>query len=77
MVRTQIYMTERQRDELAAMAKTMGKKQSELIREAIDRFIDQADNRQREAILHETVRIWKNRKALPDFNAVRADWDRT
>ncbi len=77
MVRTQIYMTERQRDELAAMAKTMGKKKSELIREAIDRLIDQSSNRQRKAILQETAGIWKDRKDLPDFNALRADWDRT
>jgi len=40
MVRTQIYLTERQRDELIAMAKTMGKKKSELVREAIDRLIE-------------------------------------
>lgn len=76
MVRTQIYMTERQRDELAAMAKTMGKKQSELIREAIDRLIAQSSDRQRAAVLQETAGIWKDRKDLPDFNAERAGWDR-
>ena len=32
MVRTQIYLTEAQREELAAIARTSGKKQSELIR---------------------------------------------
>jgi predicted DNA-binding protein len=76
MVRTQIYMTERQRDELAAMAKTMGKKQSELIREAIDRLIAQSSDRQRAAVLHETAGLWKDRKDLPNFNAIRAGWDR-
>lgn len=76
MVRTQIYMTERQRDELAAMAKTMGKKQSELIREAIDRLIAQSSDRQRAAVLQETAGIWRDRKDLPDFSAVRAGWDR-
>ena len=69
-------MTERQRDELAAMAKTMGKKQSELIREAIDRLIAQTSGRQRAAVLQETAGIWKDRKDLPDFNAARAGWDR-
>ena len=39
MVRTQIYLTQSQRDELKAIARTAGKKQSELIREAIDRLI--------------------------------------
>jgi len=76
MVRTQIYLTERQRNELAAIAKTAGKKQSELIREAVDRFIDQAGDSQRKAVLRETAGIWKDREDLPDFKAIRAEWDR-
>jgi hypothetical protein len=51
MVRTQIYLTEHQRDELAAMSKSAGKKQSEFIREAIDRFINQSGSSQRESVL--------------------------
>ena len=76
MVRTQIYLTERQRDELAAIAKTVGKKQSELIREAVDRLIDQAGRSRREAVLREAAGIWKDRTDLPDFEAMRAEWDR-
>ena len=76
MVRTQIYLTERQRDELAAIAKTLGKKQSELIREAVDRLIDQAGHRRRETVLLEAAGIWKDRKDLPDFKKMRAEWDR-
>ena len=77
MVRTQIYLTERQRDELAAIAKTTGKKQSELIREAVDRLIDQAGNSRRDTVLRETAGIWKDRKDLPDFKKTRAEWDRS
>ena len=40
MVRTQIYLTKDERDGLNAVAKSTGKKQSELIREALDRFLD-------------------------------------
>ena len=76
MVRTQIYLTERQRDELAATAKTAGKKQSELIREAVDHLIDQSGHSRREAVLREVAGIWKDRKDLPDFKAMRAEWDR-
>jgi Arc/MetJ-type ribon-helix-helix transcriptional regulator len=76
MVRTQIYLTERQRDELAAIAKAGGKKQSELIREAIDRLIDQSGRSRREAVLREAAGIWKDRTDLPDFKAMRAEWDR-
>ena len=76
MVRTQIYITERQRDELAAIAKAGGKKQSELIRDAVDRLIDQSGRSRREAVLQESAGIWKDRTDLPDFKATRAEWDR-
>ena len=76
MVRTQVYLTESQREELAAIAKAEGKKQSELIREAIDRLIDQAGSNRREVVLREAVGIWKDRTDLPDFERTRAEWDR-
>ena len=76
MIRTQIYLTERQRDELTAIARTAGKKQSELIREAVDRLIDQAGRSRREAVLREAAGIWKDRADLPDFKTMRTEWDR-
>ena len=76
MVRTQIYLTEHQRDELATMAKSAGKKQSELIREAIDRLINQAGSSHRELVLRKAAGIWKDRTDLPDFKSIRAEWDR-
>jgi len=76
MVRTQIYITEQQREGLAMIAKTSGKRQSELIRETIDRLIDQADRNRRDVILQEAAGIWKDRTDLPDFEAIRAEWDR-
>jgi len=76
MVRTQIYLTERQRDKLVIIAKTAGKKQSELIREAVDRLINQKGRSFREAVLREAAGIWKDRTDLPDFKATRAGWDR-
>ena len=76
MVRTQIYLTEHQRDELAAIAKASGKKQSELIREAVDRLINQEGGSRREAVLREAAGIWKDRDDLPDFKSIRTQWDR-
>ncbi len=76
MVRTQIYLTDHQREELAAIAKTVGKKQSELIREAVDRLIDEQGRSRREAVLHEAAGMWKDREDLPDFREMRAEWDR-
>lgn len=76
MVRTQIYLTERQRQELAAIAKTVGRKQSDLIREAVDRLIQQTGRNTREAVLQKAAGLWKDRTDLPDFQALRDDWDR-
>ena len=76
MVRTQIYLTERQRDELAAIARAAGKKQIELIREAVDYLIVQASSSRRESVLREAAGIWKDRTDLPDFKSARTDWDR-
>ncbi|MEN6428047.1 MAG: CopG family transcriptional regulator [Phycisphaerales bacterium] len=77
MVRTQVYLAERQRDELASIAKVIGKKQSELIREAIDQLIDRMGSTRRDAVLREAAGVWEDRTDLPDFRAVRAEWDRS
>ncbi len=76
MIRTRIYLTERQRRELADMATATGKKQSELIREAVDRLIEKESRAWREAVLQKTAGIWKDRTDLPDFDEIRSDWDR-
>ena len=76
MVRTQIYLTESQREELAAIAKAEGKKQSELIREAVDWLIEQAGSNRRQVVLREAAGIWKDRTDLPDFKTARTQWDR-
>lgn len=75
MVRTQMYPTDRQRTELEIISKTLGKKQSELIREAVDRLIDQKRLSRRESALREAAGIWKDREDLPDFRAIRSEWD--
>lgn len=76
MVRTQIYLTQRERAALRAMACARGKKQSELIREAIDRMIEQNSKERSTAILKRAAGLWKNRTDLPDFRSLRSEWDR-
>ena len=76
MIRTQIYLTERQRVELTTISKIFEKNQSELIREAVDRPIDQAGNSRIGVVLREAAGIWKDRTDLPDFKKIRTEWDR-
>ena len=76
MVRTQIYLTEDERDGLISVARSTGRKQSELIRQAVDRFLDLARGDRRAAILKEAAGLWKDRNDLPDFAAARRSWDR-
>jgi len=76
MIRTQIFLTDKQRSEIAVIAEAQGKKQSEIIREAIDRLIDQTTQNRKIAALREAAGIWKNRDDLPDFRAIRSEWDR-
>ncbi|MFN2267490.1 MAG: ribbon-helix-helix domain-containing protein [Desulfonatronovibrio sp.] len=76
MVRTQIYLTDKQRAELGVISRNSGKKQSEIIREAIDRLIDQIGQNQKKTALRDAAGIWKDRDDLPDFRAIRSEWDR-
>jgi predicted DNA-binding protein len=76
MIRTQIYLTNRQRAELSVIAKNSGKNQSEIIREAVDRLIELARHHRKETVLKEAAGIWKNRTDLPDFKSIRSEWDR-
>jgi len=77
MVRTQIYLTEQERSGLIALAQASGKKQSELIREAIDRLIAQTNKIRCQAVIDNAAGMWKDRKDLPDFSATRRSWDRS
>ena len=76
MFRTQIYLTEKERKGLKTLAHASGKKQSELIREAVDQLSEQSGKVHRENILKETAGMWRDRTDLPDPDELRKDWDR-
>jgi hypothetical protein len=76
MVRTQIYLTEKERTALQAIAHQTGKTQSELIRQAIDSLVEQFQQENRKALLQQARGIWKERDDLPDFSKLRCELDR-
>ena len=76
MNRTQIYLSAAQQKALKTMATRTGRTQSELIRDAIDRFVGQRKASQRMSVVKRSAGLWKGRTDLPDFAAVRREADR-
>jgi hypothetical protein len=76
MVRTQIYLTEKEQKALQSLSRRTGKKQSELIREAIDAFIIRFSKQERSEQLQKAKGMWKDRNDLPDLIELRREWDR-
>ena len=77
MVRTQVYLTQEQDRGLKSLAESSGRKQSELIREAIDRLL--AENRPKDwkQALESVRGMWADRDDLDELYAdLRTDWER-
>ncbi|MDF7826408.1 ribbon-helix-helix domain-containing protein [Pontiellaceae bacterium B12227] len=77
MVRTQIYLTKAEKDGLGALSKSTGKKQAELIREAVDCYLERGSKTHSTAILEKAGGMWKNRDDLPEVDELRKSWDRS
>lgn len=75
MIRTQIYLTEKEREGLMVLASDQGKRMSQLIREAIDLFLEQRQTNERMEALKQLAGLWKTRTDLPDFAALRKEWN--
>jgi metal-responsive CopG/Arc/MetJ family transcriptional regulator len=76
MIRTQVYLTTEQVTALRSIAQRSGRKQSELIRDALDAFIEGGRDENADAVLSRVAGMWKDRSDLPDFSALRTEWDR-
>jgi hypothetical protein len=76
MLRTQIYLTERQRNALRRLAKRTGMTQSQIIRTAVDRWLEQNSCKPRKQMLENIAGMWRDRPDLPDFAALRREANR-
>lgn len=76
MVRTQIYLTEQEQSALRTMAGNTGRSQSELIREAVDLLIEQAQSNDRVQVLDAAAGLWVDCSGRADVVAVRREADR-
>ncbi|MBM5817554.1 MAG: CopG family transcriptional regulator [Cyanobacteria bacterium K_Offshore_surface_m2_239] len=76
MQRTQIYLSESERQGLEALALRSGRSQSALIREAIDNFLERHQPEGRLARLRQARGLWAGREDLPSWSALRCELDR-
>lgn len=76
MQRTQIYLSESERQGLEALALRTGRSQSALIREAIDSFLERHQPEGRLAGRRQARGLWAGREDLPSWPDLRRELDR-
>jgi len=76
MIRSQIYLTENERDSLKKISRETGRSQSDLIREAVDIFIKKISKKNNNEKRQEAFGIWKEKSDFPDLKELRNEIDR-
>ena len=72
MVRTQVYLTEQEKNSLESVALSQGIPQSELIRQAIDDLLERLGTVDKSTALDSIAGIWSGREDIPDIRELRA-----
>jgi predicted transcriptional regulator len=75
MIRTQIYLTEEEHLGISELAKSTSKRQSEVIRQAIDEYLTRKKPEDKLAKIRRAKGMWKNRSDL-DLSESRLEFDR-
>lgn len=78
MFRTQVYLTEYEREKLILLSQEFGQHQSALIREAIDLFIETKLmlRRKKHQALRAAAGLWADRDDLPSIDELRKEFNR-
>ena len=76
MAETEIILTEHERNALQEISERTGKTESQLIRDAVDRFIALSKNEDRLILMQKARGIWKDRQDLSSVEDLRREWNR-
>ena len=76
VTRTQIYLTDEQRDSLGSQSARTGRPMSELIREALDEYLRRHRQERRQEVLRSVAGLWADRTDLAQLDDTRATLDR-
>ena len=68
MIRTQIYLTKQEHTELRRLSRQFKQSRSELIRQAIERFIEKSQQQNRTKILQAAAGLWSYLKSTQDID---------
>ena len=75
MIRTQIYLTEEEHAGIRSLSNSLNKRQSELIRQAIDEFLIRSNPKNKLARIREAKGMWKDRGNF-SLDDLRVEYDR-
>jgi hypothetical protein len=71
-----ITLTEPESTALRAIARQTGKTPDELVREAVEQYIQQFRQAHRRTLLQQARGMWQDRTDLPDLEILRNEMDR-
>lgn len=77
MITTQITLSETENQALRIISERRGQTPEETLHEAVEQFLNGHQVESRLAARRGARGIWKDREDLPDFPALREEWDRS
>ena len=75
MVKKSVSLTEEENEALKALALKLGKKEGAILKEALEKFIEEAQKEMKLEKLLASKGMWKNRNDIPDLRELRKSRD--
>lgn len=76
MKRTQIYLTEEEKAAIEKLSDERGTTQSDIIREAIEHYLEEVTLEEKRSRLMAAAGMWKDKEDIPDVREMREGWGR-